>query len=81
MRSGGCAAIRDTDLTAQTVDLTVPAHCIAGANDLATPPALVKTIAGIIKGAGFEMIGNCGHLPSIEQPRATAIRKLHEALS
>lgn len=81
--TGVCAAIRDSDLTDSTARLTVPTLCIAGANDLATPPALVETLAGLIQGARFQMIEDCGHLPSIEQPAATAqaIRKLHEALT
>jgi 3-oxoadipate enol-lactonase len=70
--AGVCAAIRDNELTAQTARLTVPTKCVAGADDLATPPALVKTLAGLIEGASFEMLDNCGHLPSIEQPAATA---------
>lgn len=81
--AGVCGAIRDSDLTDRSARLTLPATCIAGADDLATPPALVKTLAGLIEGAGFEMIENCGHLPSIEQPAATAraIAALHETLS
>lgn len=81
--TGVCAAIRDSDLTDATARLTVPTLCIAGANDLATPPALVETLAGLIQGAHFQMIEDCGHLPSIEQPAAMAqaIRKLHEALT
>jgi len=80
--AGVCAAIRDSDLTAQTARLTVPTRCIAGADDLATPPALVKTLAGLIEGADFEVLENCGHLPPIEQPGATAraICKIHEML-
>ncbi|MDB9801706.1 3-oxoadipate enol-lactonase, partial [bacterium] len=80
--AGVCAAIRDTDLTAQSARLTIPTKCIAGAEDLATPPALVETLSELIQGAHFHIIEDCGHLPSIEQPRATAqaIRKMHEAL-
>lgn len=80
--AGVCAAIRDSDLTDTTAHLITPTLCIAGANDLATPPALVETLAELISGANFQMIDDCGHLPSIEQPAATAqaIRKLHEAL-
>ena len=80
--TGVCAAIRDSDLTAQTARLTVPTRCIAGADDLATPSALVKTLAGLIEGADFEVLENCGHLPPIEQPAATAraICKIHEML-
>lgn len=81
--AGVCAAIRDSDLTTQTACLTVPTHCIAGADDLATPPALVETLAGLIKGAEFAVLEDCGHLPSIEQPAAIAqtISRLFKTLT
>ncbi|MFY0617651.1 3-oxoadipate enol-lactonase [Shimia sp.] len=80
--AGVCAAIRDSDFTDQARRITVPTYCIAGANDLATPPALVQALAGMIKGARYEELDNCGHLPSIEQPAATAraISRLYETL-
>ncbi len=73
--AGVCGAIRDTDFGGLTV--TAPAHCIAGANDLATPPALVKTLANQI-GATYQVIENCGHLPCVEAPAlvANAIRDM-----
>lgn len=80
--AGVCAAIRDSDLTAQTARLSVPANCVAGADDLATPPALVKTLVGLIEGTDFEVLEDCGHLPPIERPAATAraICRMHEML-
>lgn len=78
-----CAALCDADFTVSTAQLRVPTQCIVGANDLATPPALVKKLTGLINGANFELIDNSGHLPSIEQAAATsqAINKFHQALS
>ena len=70
--AGVCAALRDSDLTAQTARLTVPTTCIAGADDLATPPALVETLATLIPDSTFETIAACGHLPCIEAPNAVA---------
>lgn len=80
--AGVCAAIRDSDFNSQTPSISVPTQCIAGANDLATPPALVQALAGMINGARYEELDNCGHLPSIEQPAATArsISALHQTL-
>jgi len=80
--AGVCAAIRDSDFTDQAPRITVPTHCIAGAIDLATPPALVQALASMINGAHYEELDNCGHLPSIEQSAATArsISSLHETL-
>lgn len=78
--AGVCAAIRDTDFRGLTV--TAPAHCIAGANDLATPAALVKTLADQI-GATYQVIDNCGHLPCVDAPAlvAQAIRDMQIRLA
>ncbi|MBQ2263710.1 MAG: 3-oxoadipate enol-lactonase [Loktanella sp.] len=67
-----CAAIRDTDLRGQIAGLDQPAHCIAGADDLATPPDVVRALAGLIPNAQFSIIDNCGHLPCIEAPDIVA---------
>lgn len=67
-----CAAIRDTDLTASTRELTCPCLAIAGDQDGSTPPGLVRETAGLIKGARFEIVKDAGHLPCVEQPSATA---------
>ena len=72
---GYCAvgrAIRDADYTAQTAAIEVPTVCIVGAEDGATPPALVKELSGLIAGAIFVEIPDCGHLPCVEQPAALA---------
>ncbi|MEO1491849.1 MAG: 3-oxoadipate enol-lactonase [Pseudomonadota bacterium] len=63
-----CRAIRDEDLTESTRALSVPALCIAGSGDLATPPELVQTLAGLIDGAEYLEIAECGHIPMVEQP-------------
>lgn len=81
--AGVCRAIRDSDLTHQSQQIAMPTHCIAGACDLATPPALVETLAGMIPGASYQILENCGHLPCIEHPRAIArsIQQMHGALT
>lgn len=81
--TGVCAALRDTDLTESTAALSLPTHCIAGENDLATPPDLVRALAAGIAGATFESIANCGHLPCIEHPDIVAgsIDAMRRALS
>lgn len=65
---GCCAAIRDADLTASTRALQIPTLCLAGEEDGATPPALVRELAGLIAGCGFATVPDAGHLPCIEQP-------------
>lgn len=78
--AGVCAAIRDTDFN--TLSFDVPTHCIAGEDDMATPPALVRALADHITGATFEIAAGCGHLPCIEAPEliAKAIRDMHSRI-
>jgi 3-oxoadipate enol-lactonase len=67
-----CAAIRDADLTESTRAVAVPVLCIAGEQDGATPPDLVRSMANLIKGAQFRIIADAGHIPCVEQPDAVA---------
>lgn len=77
-----CAALRDTDSTVATRTITVPTHCIAGSEDLSTPPDLVRALSALIQGATFEVIADCGHLPCIEAPKtvAEAINAVHKRI-
>lgn len=63
-----CAAIRDSDLTTEASALGVPALCVCGAEDAATPPALVREMAALIPESDFLLINGAGHLPCVEQP-------------
>jgi 3-oxoadipate enol-lactonase len=67
---GTGAAIRDADFRDQAGAITVPTICVVGDQDGATPPALVKSTADLIPGAGFEVVANAGHIPCAEQPAA-----------
>ncbi len=71
---GVCAALRDSDLTADAGRIDVPTLVVCGAQDGATPPEMVEAFAGLIPGAAFAAIDGAGHLPSIEQPQALADR-------
>lgn len=62
------AAIAGTDLIAATSGLRLPALGIAGTEDNATPPDLVRETMGLIPGSGVEIIRKAGHLPCVEQP-------------
>ena len=68
---GTCAALRDADLTESTRGLDLPAICVAGGEDAATPPQLVKSMADLF-GASFAQIDGVGHLPCVEAPEALA---------
>lgn len=67
-----CRAIRDADLTDAARGIAVPALCLAGGEDGATPPALVEELAGFIPGARYLCLDELGHLPGIEAPGTVA---------
>ena len=65
----GCAeAIAGTDFYATTATLGLPTLAIAGANDAATPPDLVRETAALVKGARFSLIRGAGHLSPHDRP-------------
>jgi 3-oxoadipate enol-lactonase len=67
-----CAAIRDADLHTAAASVQSPTLVLCGDQDLATPPALGRTLAAMMPNARFALIEQAGHLPSIEQPAALA---------
>ncbi|KAA9008168.1 3-oxoadipate enol-lactonase [Histidinibacterium aquaticum] len=69
---GCCAAIAGTDLMTPTSGLRLPTLAIAGSEDGATPPDLVRETADLIPGSQFELIRRAGHLPCVEAPEAYA---------
>ena len=65
----GCsAAISGTDFYTTTASLTLPTLAIAGSEDGATPPDLVRETADLIKGSQFHLIRGAGHLPCVDKP-------------
>lgn len=66
--AGACAAIRDADFTDVAKRIAVPAHCVVGAEDGSTPPELVRSLADLIPGCGFEIIEGAAHIPCVETP-------------
>lgn len=70
--AGVCAAIAGADFITPTSGLRLPAMIIAGSEDGATPPDLVRDLADLIPGARFELMRGAGHLPCAEQPEAYA---------
>jgi 3-oxoadipate enol-lactonase len=67
-----CVALRDADLSALAPHIRVPTLFVVGDQDASTPAAAVAEFAKTIPHARFEVIGACGHLPSVEQPQALA---------
>lgn len=69
---GVCAAIAGTDFLTPTSGLTLPTLAIAGGDDGATPPDMVRETAELIRGARFHLVRGAGHLPCVEKPQEYA---------
>lgn len=75
--AGCCHAIAHADLSEQTAKLQLPALGIAGSDDGASPPEMVKATLQSIPHSRFQVIDNAGHLPCVEQPAQFADLLLH----
>jgi pimeloyl-ACP methyl ester carboxylesterase len=73
---GALGAIRDRpDSTPLLAALRgLPTLAMVGAEDVITPPEVVRAMAERIPGAEFEVVEGAGHLPPVEQPAATTDR-------
>ncbi len=67
-----CEALAAADRTEATRSLSLPTLAIAGSEDGASTPDLVKATAELIPGAQFHVIPGAGHLPCVENPTAYA---------
>ncbi|MCG3267025.1 3-oxoadipate enol-lactonase [Yoonia sp. I 8.24] len=65
---GICHAIAGTDFYTPTSGLRIPTLGIAGSEDGATPPDLVRETIDLIPGSKFELMRRVGHLPCAENP-------------
>lgn len=65
---GCCAALAKADLSAISTQIACPTLVIAGSEDGASPPDIVRTLAEAIRGATYREIGGVGHLPMAEAP-------------
>jgi 3-oxoadipate enol-lactonase len=70
--TGVCAAISGTDFYTPTSGLRIPTLGIAGSNDGATPPDLVRETTDLIPGSQFALMRQAGHLPCVEDPQEYA---------
>ena len=69
----GCsAAISHTDFYTTTAALRLPTLGIAGSEDGATPPDLVRETVALVPASKFHLIRKAGHLPCVEQPEEYA---------
>jgi pimeloyl-ACP methyl ester carboxylesterase len=62
-----CRVIRDMDLRQDIGLITTPTLIIAGADDLATPIALMEDIRARIAGSELVILPNAAHILAIEQ--------------
>ena len=70
--AGICAAIDGTDFYTPTSGLRLPVLGIAGSEDGATPPDLVRETVDLIPGSRFVLMRRAGHLPCAEDPQTYA---------
>lgn len=66
------AAISALDMTERLAGIDVPTLCIAGGEDLATPPEVVRLLAGRVPGAAFLTLPDAPHMMHWETPSALA---------
>lgn len=64
--TAGCAAIRDADLTRAAESLPVPALCLCGSEDQATPPELMRELSGLVPDSRYHDLPGAAHLPTVE---------------
>ena len=70
--AGVCAAVAGTDFYTPTSGLRIPTLGIAGSEDGATPPDLVRETVDLIPGSQFHLMRRVGHLPCVEDPTTYA---------
>lgn len=68
---GCCQAIAASDFTGDVGKISIPVMAMAGAQDQATPPELVKATADLYN-APFHLLEDAGHLPCVEKPAEAA---------
>ena len=66
---GCCAAIRDMDQSEAIRAIRTPTLIVAGADDPATPPEVMRDLHERIPGSRFVQIPQAAHLLNIEQAR------------
>jgi pimeloyl-ACP methyl ester carboxylesterase len=52
--------------------IACPTLVLVGADDAATPPERAEEMADLIPGARLQVIAQCGHLSTLEQPEAVS---------
>jgi len=66
--AGCCEAIAALDLRDELSSIIAPTLAIAGADDPATPPAMLQEIASGVKDGRLLIVSHAAHLANAEQP-------------
>ena len=64
--AAACDAVSRFDSTGQLAQISAPTLVVAGAEDVSTPPEVVKVLADGISGARFEIVEGAAHLGNVE---------------
>jgi 3-oxoadipate enol-lactonase len=65
-------AIAELNTAPRLHEIAVPTLCMAGEEDVSTPPKMVQDVAKAISGASFAVIPKMPHMLFIEDPQAVA---------
>jgi 3-oxoadipate enol-lactonase len=58
------------DVTGQLPSVRAPVFVVAGEYDRLARPDMVRTVADLVPGSRFEVVGDSGHLVNLERPDA-----------
>ncbi len=67
-----CEALARFDVTDRLAEIAAPVLCIAGADDIATPPESLRRIASGVKDAQLRVLDGVAHLAPAETPLKVA---------
>lgn len=67
-----CAALADFDVRDRLGEIAVPVLAVAGSHDAATPPELLRAIAGGVRDGRFVELDGVAHLAPAERPEEVA---------
>lgn len=65
--AAACDAVSGFDMTDRLADIDAPTLVIAGAEDVSTPPEVVKVLADGIPNAEFQVVDGAAHIGNIEK--------------
>lgn len=79
--AAACEAIAGTDLRDRLGAIAIPTSVVAGEDDPATPPAMVRELHEAIPGSRWTLVPGAAHLVAIERPHDIAehLRSVCEA--